>query len=166
MTTTCDLCACPAAIETAWGDSACAWHYDHAPTTEQCPNCQALAEDSPAPPGVESDSDAPDAGFPTASGATIARVGVPPATPARVPLSHLLGAVDACAIWAHHEGDDADASVAWDAIDIVRDAITALAGYRSLGHVAADEPGWYVVTSWVPKDVVDQATSVLQRVKP
>jgi hypothetical protein len=62
------------------------------------------------------------------------------------------------------DADQIDRALA--GLSLLGDAITALYGYRSMGHVVADEPGWYVVTSWVPKDVVDMATDVLQRVKP
>lgn len=83
----CPWCDCHADISTAWGEKYCRFHYENGPTFVVCPICDSFtfAEDSPVPPGVESDGIAPVADFPTATGATIARVGVPPATPARAP---------------------------------------------------------------------------------
>lgn len=170
----CLHCSCPATVQVITGEELCAWHYDQAPHVVGCPNCQPIAErDAGSVPVAADDdrsSDAP-AGAPPPAGAAIARAGEP-AAPARVPLDDLLLALRGCVQFCEDEWrpldppDTAQIDRALLGLSVLRDAITALAGYRSLGCVVADEPGWYVITSWVPAAVVDMATDVLQRVKP
>ena len=153
---TCDRCACDAKVETAWGESYCGWCYANAPTTDLCPNCSGPASATPVV-GVVGGSDAPAPTYsPTGAGAVIFRPS----------LDDMCHALRLCVQFFEDEADPDPwtAGTALHALGVFRDAVTACIEYRRLRHDPADEPGYQVIRTDVPNELMELASSVMKRV--
>ncbi len=153
---TCDRCACDAKVETAWGDTYCGWCYSNAPTTDPCPNCSERASADTPVVGVVGGSDAPaPTHSPVGAGAVI-----------RPSLDDMAVALRLCVQFFEDEADPDPwtAGTALHALGVFRDAVTACIEYRRLRHDPADEPGYQVIRTDVPNELMELASSVMRRV--
>ena len=153
----CDNCACEAKVETAWGDTYCGWCYSNAPTTDPCPNCSERASADTPVVGVAGGSDAPAPTYsPTGAGAVI-----------RPSVDDMLQCLRVCVQFYEDEAYGRSEKLidcSLHALGVFRDAVTACIEYRRLRHDPADEPGYQVIRTDVPNELMELASSVMKRV--